>query len=180
MARMPYCEPGEAPPKAKESLENLEPMNIFKMMAHGDGILQKFVLLGNHILFKSKLDPVLREIAIVRVGVLSKAKYEVFQHERICRQLGMSEELIEAIHEGPGSSVFTPLEADIMKFTDDVVTNVRPADETFEPLEAVLSPQELVELTLTIGYYMMVSRFLETFDVDIEADGVTEGVKVNT
>ena len=77
-------------------------MNIFRMMAHGDGLLEKFVLLGNQILFKTKIDPVLREIAIVRVGVLSDAKYEVYQHERICRQLGMSEELIGAIHEGTG------------------------------------------------------------------------------
>ena len=31
-----------------------------------------------------------------------------------------------------------------------------------------LSFQEVQELTMTVGYYMMVSRFLETFDVDIE------------
>jgi hypothetical protein len=34
------------------------------------------------------------------------------------------------------------------------------------------------ELTLTIGYYMMVSRFLETFDVDIEEEGQSEGVNM--
>ena len=36
------------------------------------------------------------------------------------------------------------------------------------PLARRLSHQEMQELTLTVGYYMMVCRFLETFDVDIE------------
>jgi len=57
-----------------------------------------------------------------------------------------------------------------MRFTDDVVANVRASDATFEPLHARLSLQELQELTVTIGYYMMVCRFLETFGVDLETE----------
>ena len=34
-----------------------------------------------------------------------------------------------------------------------------------------LGYKQIQELVITIGYYMMVSRFLETFDVDIEAKG---------
>lgn len=33
---------------------------------------------------------------------------------------------------------------------------------------------------LIVGYYMMVSCFLEMFDVDIEVEGVIEGVRVNS
>jgi hypothetical protein len=39
---------------------------------------------------------------------------------------------------------------------------------TFAPLAKILSAQEMQELTMTIGFYMMVSRFLETFGVDLE------------
>jgi hypothetical protein len=31
--------------------------------------------------------------------------------------------------------------------------------------------QEVQELTVTIGFYMMVSRYLETFGIDIEPAG---------
>ena len=58
-----------------------------------------------------------------------------------------------------------------MRYTDDVVANVKASDETFEPLRAGLSLQELQELTITIGFYMAVSRYLETFGVDIEEPG---------
>jgi len=37
-----------------------------------------------------------------------------------------------------------------------------------------LMTQALTELVLTIGFYMMVSRFLENFEVDIEPPGGVE------
>jgi 4-carboxymuconolactone decarboxylase len=168
MARVPYFDPKDATGRAAEWYGKLPPLNIFRMMGHSGEMLDGFVRLGNQILAFSKLDPVLREIAIVRVGVLSKARYEVHQHERISRQVGMSEATIAAIHEGPEAAAFSDLEKMVMRYTDDVGANVRAGDAVFKPLQERLSLQELQELTITIGYYMMVSRFLETFDVDIE------------
>ncbi len=168
MARVPYPDPATLDPNTAAFLERLPPLNVFRMMAHSEGLLAVFTRLGNHLLFKSELDPVLREIAILRVGVLSGAGYEVFQHERIGRQLGMSDELIGAIRAGPDSAVFDDLQRLVVRFTDDVVANVRAGDDTFGPLRQRLSVREVQELVMTIGYYMAVSRFLETFDVDVE------------
>ena len=168
MSRVPYPDRQALSPETQQFLDRLPPLNIFRMLSGGEGLLAGFVRLGNHLLFKAKLAPVLREIAIIRVGVLSKARYEVFQHERIARGLGMSDALIAAIHRGPDDPALDDLQRLVMRFTDDVVQNVRASDETFAPLAARLSVQELQELTVTVGYYMMASRFLETFDVDIE------------
>jgi hypothetical protein len=60
------------------------------------------------------------------------------------------------------------LQRQVMAFTDDVVTKVRAADATFDPLCQALGYKQTQELVITIGYYMLISRFLETFDVDIE------------
>jgi 4-carboxymuconolactone decarboxylase len=168
MARVPYPDRTTLSPDTQELLGKLPPLNIFRMMAGGEGLLAAFVRLGNHLLAKSKLDPVLREIAIIRVGVLSKATYEVFQHERIARGIGMSDALLAAIRQGPDDAAFGDLQRLVMRFVDDVVHNVRASDSTFAPLAAQLSLQEMQELTVTIGFYMTASRFLESFDVDIE------------
>jgi 4-carboxymuconolactone decarboxylase len=98
----------------------------------------------------------------------ARAAYEVQQHEEICRRLGMSDALIAAIHVGPAAPEFDEMQRLIMAFTDDVVLNVRASDATWTPLSTRLSAQEMQELTVTIGFYMMASRFLETFDVDLE------------
>lgn len=177
MSRVPYPDPKTLSADTQAVLAKMPPLNIFRMMAGGEGLLRAFTRMGNQLLFKSKLDPILREIAIIRTGVLSKASYEVHQHERIVRDLGMGEALIRAIHAGPDDSALSELQRLVMRYTDDVVANVRAGDATFEPLVKRLSLQELQELTVTIGYYMMVSRFLETFDVDIEPMGMA-GVKL--
>jgi alkylhydroperoxidase family enzyme len=175
MARIPYPDPSTLQADAREALGKLAPLNIFRMMAGGAGLLPAFLKLGNHLLFRTKLDPVLREIAIIRVGVLSKATYEVHQHEKIGRDIGMSESLIRAIHAGADDPAFDALQRLVMLFTDDVVRNVRAGDATFVPLHERLSLQEMQELTVTIGFYMMVSRYLETFGIEIEPSG-TAGV----
>ena len=179
MARIPYPDPAALSPDTSEFLAKLPPLNIFRMLAGGEGLLRAFSRFGNHLLYKTSLDPVLREIAIVRVGVLSDAAYEVHQHDAISRSLGMSDELLAAIRAGAGDPAFDDLQRLVVRYTDDVVANVRASDDTFDALAQHLSVQELQELTVTIGFYMAVSRYLETFGVDIEAPGTTAPLDVS-
>lgn len=173
MSRVPYPDPEGLSSDTQDLLAKMAPAgNIFRMMAGGEGLLRAFTKLGNHILFKSALDPVLREVAIIRVGVLSAATYEVHHHEHIGRRLGMPDELIRGIHDGPDAAVFDDAQREVMCFTDDVVRHVRASDGTFEPLLDRLGLRRLEELTITVGFYMAVSRFLCTFDIEVEDDPI--------
>lgn len=175
MARVPYPDPATLAAETQDQLGKLPPLNLFRMLAGGEGLLKAFVRFGNHLWFKTELPPTLREVAILRVGVLCQAGYEVHQHKRIARGLGMSDELIAAIHDGPEAAAFSDVQRLVMRFTDDVVRNVRASDETFRPVVEQLSLRQAQELVLTIGYYMTVSRFLETFEVEIEPGGPAGG-----
>ena len=64
----------------------------------------------------------------------------------------------------------------VLRFTDDVVRNVKASDKNLKAVQAFLSPGAVVELTLTVGYYMMVCRFLETTGVEGE-EGQAEWLK---
>ncbi|MEY2926777.1 MAG: hypothetical protein RL367_1254 [Pseudomonadota bacterium] len=178
VARIPYPDPATLTPRAAEVMAKLPPLNVFRMMGHGGDLIDGFIRLGNHLLSHGKLDPLLREIAIIRTGILSGARYEVQQHEEIIRRMGASEALITAIHAGPMAASFDDIQRLVVAFTDDVVANVRADDAHFEPLRARLSYQELQELVITIGFYMMVSRFLETFDVDLEGAPESTALKL--
>jgi alkylhydroperoxidase family enzyme len=168
MARIPYPDPKTLAPETQDQLAKLPPLNVFRMLAGSEGLLAPFVRLGNHLWHKAKLTPVLREVAILRVGALSDARYEVFQHQRIARSLGMSEALIAGIAGGPDDPALDDLQRLVVRFTDELVRDVRVSDRTFEAASARLSVQELQELTVLVGYYMTVSRLLETFGVEIE------------
>ena len=169
MARIPYPKTEQLTEKASAFLAKLPQINIFRMLSHSDHLLEPFVRLGNGFLYKGTLDPVLREIAILRVGYLSHAEYETFQHERIGKNAGMSEALLAAVRQGPDARDLSTLQRQVLSYVDDVVAHVRASDDTFGPLREQLSVKQLQELTLVTGYYMMVCRFLETFGVEIEA-----------
>ena len=79
----------------------------------------------------------------------------------------MREELISAARTGDTAGL-SDVEAEVLAYTDDVVKNVKASDATFQPLIGRLGPRQVQELTITIGFYMLVSRFLETFEVDLE------------
>jgi alkylhydroperoxidase family enzyme len=178
MSRIPYFEVETATGKHAEFLAKLGPqLNIYRMLAHSENGVKGFTRMGNALLHRCELDPGLRELAILRVGRLSRAAYEVFQHERIAREVGVAEEKIAALRDlAIEAPAFTDQEKAVLRFTDDVVRNVKATDKGFKAVHAFLSPGALVELTLTIGYYMMVCRFLETLGVDGE-EGQAEWLK---
>ena len=171
MARIPYADDAQFDEKTKHLVGQLAPLNIFKMMAHAPGLLRPFVDLGGAFLFEGKLDPVTRECAILRVGYLSAASYETAQHEKIGLDLGMTEDLFAALRMGPDADGLSAEQRLTVAYVDDLVANVKASDDTFKPALAHFGAEKLQELTLVTGYYMMVCRFLETFEVDIEAGG---------
>ena len=166
MARIPYVESENAHWLTREILARRNNRNIHRMLGHSGPLADAFVRLATTLRYESELDPALREIAILRVGVLSGATYEVTAHRGHARAAGLSERQIAAVEAGEARAL-TPLQQGVMRFTDDVVANVRASDATFLPLQAALEPRSLVELVVAIGFYMAACRFLETFDIDV-------------
>ncbi len=56
----------------------------------------------------------------------------------------------------------------MLRFTDEVAGNVKGSREALEALKKSLGPAEIVELILSIGFWGMVARLLETTEVDLE------------
>ena len=169
MARIPYVDPADAPERIADLLQQLPAMNVFRMLAHAAPEFRRFISFSDALLRKSAVDKWLLELAILRVGHLSGAPYEIQQHEPMAAAVGGTPEKIAAIADWPETDAFNEVETLVLRYTDDVVANVRAGDETFQPLSAHMDHQQMVELTMAIGCYMMVSRLLNTFDVDLEA-----------
>ena len=175
MPRIPYPDLDALPPKLKDFMSRVDnKVNVFRMLPWAETATEHWHRLGNALLQKSALNPVLREMAIVRVGHLCRAGYEVYQHERISARVGMPAEKIAALKDGAESPVFDDLEKLVLRFTDEVVRNVKASDGTFRALNEHLSNREMAELVLTIGYYQMTCAFLENFEIPIEEPGLLD------
>lgn len=175
MSRIPYFDMTQVPAEYSAMLGGRPPLNLYRMLPHaGPSAATGFLKLGGAILRDNALDSRLRELVILRVGMLSNASYEVHQHRRVARKVGVSDEKIEAVAIGADAPVFDNTERLILRFTDAVVHDVKAPPELFDAVLARLDHRRMSELVLTIGYYMMVSRFLENFEVDIEPPGAVK------
>jgi alkylhydroperoxidase family enzyme len=168
MARIDYADPAKASDRTREILGKNRNANIFRMMSHSPSYFEQYCRLGNAIRFKGELDPVVRELAITRTGILCEAPYEVVAHKRIGKGVGVTDEQNAALENWKPATCFNDVQRAALAFTDEVVTMRSPTDATFDAVAAKLTPAAMIELQLSIGFYIMTSKFLETFAVDMQ------------
>jgi alkylhydroperoxidase family enzyme len=168
MARIDYCDISKSNERTKEILGKNRNANIFRMMAHSPSYFEQYCRLGGAIRHRGELDPVVRELAITRTGILCEAPYEIVAHKRIGKNIGVTDEQNDALDNWEAATCFSEIERAALAFTDEIIRLRRPTDATFNAIAAKLVPAALVELQLAVGFYIMTSKFLETFDIDLQ------------
>ncbi|MGC4879802.1 carboxymuconolactone decarboxylase family protein [Micromonospora sp. DT43] len=169
MSRLPYVNPTDAPAPVREALQAALPLNFFRVMAHAETAFPAWMRWGGTLLKGLALAPLLREIAILRVAGLSDVRYEWVQHEPIARSVGATDEMIHALgRDEIEADCFSADQRAVLRFTTEIVRDVRPSGATLAALTALLSPREVVELLMVIGQYMMIARVAVTADLEVD------------
>ena len=160
----------DLPPEAVRLLGTLPPLNVFRAVAGLPRSLRPFLELGGSILDGANLTPSERELAILRVAHLTGAGYERQQHEQLGRSAGLSEAEIEATATASPGELLGENGALVCQATDEITNEVRLSDETLAAVREHWGDGGAAELILTVGYYNMVSRFLESMRVPLESE----------
>ncbi len=173
MARVKLVEKEQADPVIKEMFQKLEDgkfpiINLFKAVGNSPKVGRNFIRLGNVILNAEILDPKLRELAILRVGNLLRSEYEFTKHVVIGKSTGVTMDQINDLSNWESSRKFTDIERAVLQYTDEVTLEVKVSDDTFANLKRFFDDAQIVKLTMTIGYYGMVSRVLVALEVELE------------
>ncbi len=159
----------DLPEDVRETLANLPPLNVFRAVAGVPASFRPFLRLGASLLGGPEIDTRNREIAILGVARETGAGYEWAQHEQLARNAGVSDDEIGAIRGGDPSS----LDADAAlayRAATEISRDVRISDEALAQLVERWGEPGAAELILTIAYYNMVSRFLESAGVEVEPE----------
>jgi alkylhydroperoxidase family enzyme len=124
-----------------------------------------------------KIPPALRELGQIRAGWLIGSQFVFSQHCKSCRDLGYSEEKIEAIKHWQVSDLFDPLERALLAYTDALVSSHgRVADGVFAVLKDNLSDQAILDftyITMTYALHAVMSVALRT-EFDDRDDPIVE------
>jgi 4-carboxymuconolactone decarboxylase len=171
MARIPVLDADEARPEVRKALERLPQLAIFGTVANAQGSFVNWLRFGGDCLDASNFDPVLRELAILRVATLTPgADYEWAQHVPILLAVGGTERQVAALQSGDVAA--DVLGADgrlVVRFTEQVVIDATPDEQTFGEMRERFSVAEIVQLLLVIGNYMMVGRVMATAQLEVDA-----------
>jgi alkylhydroperoxidase family enzyme len=148
-------------------------LNILRTLVRYPRMLKAFLSWGNHVLGTSTLDPVLRELAILRVGYRCRSGYEFVQHAEIAARVGVPEAAIARVKAGPGAEGWSEAERAVLAATDQLFERQFIDDAGWEAL-AFLGDEGRTELVFAVGQYQMVSMVLNTLGVQLEAGKVVD------
>ena len=139
MARLPYLEPDQVAPEYRDMLKRNT--NLHKLLVNSPDMARAFNGVGNYIRFKSKLDPRLRELAILQVGWLERSEYEFTHHVKIGKEFGVTDEDIQGLMaetEGKPSKL-EPLAKAILKGAREMTRDIGMSEATFAEIKKDLS-----------------------------------------
>jgi 4-carboxymuconolactone decarboxylase len=115
------------------------------------------------------LEPRWRELLVLRVASRTGSDYEWRQHVRVAQQCGVTAEEIDAIARGADGG-WSPLEADLLTATDQLLDGYRVDDETWARLAAQLDERQLVEVVFVVGTYTCLAMAFNSFGIELDPD----------
>ena len=170
MARVPYLQQSDLPPEHQDILAR--PIALNRAMANSPNAARAMTGLAMYIRRDSKLDPRLREMAILQVGYLAKSSYEYSHHVKIGREFGVSDDDIRAIGDETAgrATKLDLLSKTVLRAAREMTSDLAMSDATYAALEKALGREHLIDLTLVIAFYNAVVRLLATLQIDVEPE----------
>jgi alkylhydroperoxidase family enzyme len=170
MARLPYLDKADLLSEHQDLLARN--LNLYRVLAHSPRAARSLNTLARYVRDGSRLDPRLRELAILQVSYLTGSAWGFSHHVRIGREVGVSDEDIRAIvDETSGRATpLEPLAKAVLRAAREMTVDLAISDETFAALRQDLDNERLTDLVVAISFYNGLVRLLATMQVDVEED----------
>ena len=148
----------------------MEPLKLFRTVAHNRYILDKLRSTGAYLLNYGALDPLEREIVIHRTCARCNSEYEWGVHVLAYGQpLGLSEKQIEVTVTGsPDDPVWSERQSLLLQLVDELHETATVSDGLWKKLAENWNPSQLIELLAVVGQYHTVSFFTNAMRVERE------------
>lgn len=136
--------------------------NLFSTLVRHPGLFKRWSVFANHVLFKSSLDAVSRELAILRIAWLTQAEYEWGQHVLIARQTGMSDSVIGRVKLGTEAEGWAPNERALLLAVDQLDKHCEIDGPCWSALLDTYNENQILDLIFTVGNYRLLAGFMKS------------------
>ena len=158
-------------PELQKRLDELwgKPVNLYRALGNHAPLTAAWTEFANAIRHDSRTPRALRELMILRTAQLARSEYEWAHHLRMARKAGVDEAKISALADWRNAKLFDPRERAALALTEGVMA-CDVTDAVHAEVKRHFSDAEFVELSLTAGFYAMVSRMLDAMRVELDPD----------
>lgn len=173
MAKLPYPNPEQiSDPATRAFLQILPPINLLRLEALAEGLVEPIARLSNGLWTKSTAPVRLRLVTSIRTAQLAGSPYEVAQLANVVRAFGIPDSFVEIAAAGTNSDQLSAEELLAAKLAEELSVSARASNDTLNALLEFLSPRDVCELVIAAGFYQMQSRVIETFEIELEDEQI--------
>ncbi len=146
------------------------PLNVQRTIAQYPELARARQAFTNHVMRETSLPARERELLILRTGWNCQSEYEFAQHSRFGRAVGLSDDKIRRVVEGPDAAGWDPFDAALLRAADELHEDAFISDATWAQLAERYSTKQLMDVVFAVGQYHIVSMALNSFGVQFEPD----------
>lgn len=178
--RLPPLSPQEASASVQDILRAW-PYNLHKTLAHSPDMMTAWMGFAEHVLRNSSLTERDREIVILRIAWNTRSTYEWGMHAMVARRVGMNDADLAAAVEGPEAARWNGHERALVQAVDEIMAGWQVTDETWAALSETYTPEQLVDLMMLIGEFLLVALTLNALRITPEPglDGLPDAPRKN-
>lgn len=168
MTRYPHL---DLPPQLAVKIESAgaRPLNLYRILANAPDMLDAWLNFAYALRSRPTVSRHIRELCILRTAQLHHCTYEWIQHEPMARKAGVTEAQIRSLDNWQVSNVFGLRERAAIHLTELLFAN-KLSENAERHIHALFTDAEMIELILTIGFYIMVPRVLLAIDANVEGE----------
>lgn len=141
------------------------PPALFTTLARNRGLFRRWLLFASGLMPGGRLPRRDTELVILRVAHLCDCAYEWEHHVRLGRRAGLTPADLARVVAGPDAEGWTEREAALLRAAEELHARDAVAEDTWRVLERHLSPEDLIELCLLAGHYVMLAGALNSMGI---------------
>ncbi len=146
-------------------------INLSLVRGHAPKLAQAAEVSAFAIRFDATTPRNLRELAIYRTAQIVGSDYEINQHTPLMKMCGYSDTQIAQVATWRNSKLFNDKEFALLGYVEQMTHGDNVDDATFAGLQKFFTPQEIVEISYTVGNYYGTGLFTKALKIEVETDG---------
>ena len=172
MTRVPFAQRDRMTPEGQQVWDEIESSRggvarNYAAILNNPQAARAFAALGGYARFETPLDPRVKTLAVLTAAREACGHYVWTVNQRAAREVGISDDVVTAIHEYRAPAGLAPQDAAVVQFVLELLRQHRVSDATFEALRSQIGDAAIIDMIVVVSYYHGLAHLLQALDVEL-------------